>query len=673
MNQDTHGSNAEEWIGFDLDGTLAKYDGWKGIEHIGEPVASMVVIAKMLHRLGKKIKILTARVAPRDDGKGGEEAKKYVEAWCKKNLGFVPEITYEKDASMAALFDDRAVAVEQNTGKVLGGWPDFLPKASEKAKKAVLRNTEKKASAKIDIPALYEEIRRAYSEMGYPVSGDRLVLSEQPTYVDGRPVPADVISPNESGGNTQHDGTVRINPRYRAVMRHWGIKGPGRDFLRTIIGHEVGHHIDRTVFGDRPDERSRLLQEIAKAKFHTVYTDSYGPDTDPRKLDKELLAEYLAAMVKKNLEKKAEYTRYSSDSTGIYQAMKNSMSDDEWRKFLSDGDVNWLRKPSHYPKGATSWFTEEGDKKFIERVLPMIAKRIRAERIKKETTSDPGSIVYKDDDQIVSVAEKSTSASPSNEDLRRMYDIIQADARLSDKVSKLGFGNSGDAYRRAAIKLKIMELASVLKDGKKIRNNIVHRPGYIPSERDSERAIAQYAGADSRLSELLGKKAEIDLKDGKYRDVKKIYDALTDVEKDFITPGRTEYKDVPTWARTVAYDEKDPVGFADAYGRKHSANLCIAVSDAARGKRLARAMAYETMKKILDQIKKRREEAEQEGGRSLREFNRLPELKKFIWDVKKENIPSALAAEHAGFKEKHVPSRKWRRFVMKRRDAENLL
>lgn len=140
---DTHGSNAEEWIGFDLDGTLAKYDGWKGVEHIGEPITTTVVVAKLLHWLGKKIKILTARVAPRDDGDGGDKAKKYVEEWCRKNLGFVPEIVYEKDASMAALFDDRAVAVEQNTGKILGGWMDFLPKASDKAKKTILRMTSK--------------------------------------------------------------------------------------------------------------------------------------------------------------------------------------------------------------------------------------------------------------------------------------------------------------------------------------------------------------------------------------------------------------------------------------------------------------------------------------------------------------------------------------------------
>ena len=41
---DTHGSNEEEWVGFDLDGTLAKYDGWKGIDHIGEPVESVVLV-----------------------------------------------------------------------------------------------------------------------------------------------------------------------------------------------------------------------------------------------------------------------------------------------------------------------------------------------------------------------------------------------------------------------------------------------------------------------------------------------------------------------------------------------------------------------------------------------------------------------------------------------------
>lgn len=143
MKHDTHGSNEEEWVGFDLDGTLAKYDGWKGIDHIGEPVEPVVLMAKLLHWLGKKIKILTARVAPRGGENDSDKARAYVEEWCQKNLGFTPEVTYVKDASMVALFDDRAVAVEPNTGKILGGWPDALPQVSEKARNAVLKMVKK--------------------------------------------------------------------------------------------------------------------------------------------------------------------------------------------------------------------------------------------------------------------------------------------------------------------------------------------------------------------------------------------------------------------------------------------------------------------------------------------------------------------------------------------------
>lgn len=98
--------------------------------------------------------------------------------------------------------------------------------------------------------------------------------------------------------------------------------------------------------------------------------------------------------------------------------------------------------------------------------------------------------------------EKSAEYTPSEEELRRMYEVLQADARLDGKVSGLGFGRGGDAYRRAAAKLRVMELVKVLQDGKRIRNRIVHSPGYIPSERDAERAIGEYGEAEKRLSEI---------------------------------------------------------------------------------------------------------------------------------------------------------------------------
>ena len=110
---DSHGKDGTMWIGFDLDGTLAENNGWKGIEHIGEPVKGMVEELKKIHKEGKKIKIFTARVADKEDA---EEAKKYIKAWCEENLGFVPEITHEKDALAYRFYDDRAIQVFPNAG-----------------------------------------------------------------------------------------------------------------------------------------------------------------------------------------------------------------------------------------------------------------------------------------------------------------------------------------------------------------------------------------------------------------------------------------------------------------------------------------------------------------------------------------------------------------------------
>lgn len=132
---DTHGETGKGWYGFDLDGTLAKYDGWKGIDHIGEPVKPMVDLIKRMHDEGKVVKIMTARVAPRrlEDGTLGEQftwltrepspdpaakytATQYIQDWCEEQLGFVPEIVYQKDSLMLELYDDRVKQVVPNEG-----------------------------------------------------------------------------------------------------------------------------------------------------------------------------------------------------------------------------------------------------------------------------------------------------------------------------------------------------------------------------------------------------------------------------------------------------------------------------------------------------------------------------------------------------------------------------
>jgi len=104
------------WIGVDLDGTLAKYDGFKGPTVIGEPLAPMVDRVKGWLKEGKTVKILTARVSEDPTG----EAKKAIEDWTEKHIGTRLEATDVKDAGMTHLYDDRAVPVERNTGELLG-------------------------------------------------------------------------------------------------------------------------------------------------------------------------------------------------------------------------------------------------------------------------------------------------------------------------------------------------------------------------------------------------------------------------------------------------------------------------------------------------------------------------------------------------------------------------
>jgi hypothetical protein len=106
------------WIGVDLDGTLAKYDGWKGPTHIGEPVPAMVDRVKRWLAEGITVKVFTARVSARDGDELAEVAGAII-AWCQTHIGQKLDITCVKDFGMIELWDDRVVAVEPNTGRPL--------------------------------------------------------------------------------------------------------------------------------------------------------------------------------------------------------------------------------------------------------------------------------------------------------------------------------------------------------------------------------------------------------------------------------------------------------------------------------------------------------------------------------------------------------------------------
>lgn len=105
----------ENYVGVDIDGTQAYYDGWKGLEHIGEPISQMVEYVKFL--LSKNIKVVhfTARVATSDPEKYAR-AKKAIDDWSLKVYGQILPVTAVKDKDMVIYYDDKACSVIMNEG-----------------------------------------------------------------------------------------------------------------------------------------------------------------------------------------------------------------------------------------------------------------------------------------------------------------------------------------------------------------------------------------------------------------------------------------------------------------------------------------------------------------------------------------------------------------------------
>lgn len=122
------------WVGVDLDGTLARYDGWVDETHIGEPVPLMLDRVKDMLAAGVDVRIMTARVD------GGEVAAamgldgasvfrdvvritNIIQDWTEKHLGVRLPVTCKKDFGMTQIWDDRAIQIIPNTGVRADGQP----------------------------------------------------------------------------------------------------------------------------------------------------------------------------------------------------------------------------------------------------------------------------------------------------------------------------------------------------------------------------------------------------------------------------------------------------------------------------------------------------------------------------------------------------------------------
>jgi hypothetical protein len=69
---------------------------------------------------GKEVKIFTARVSHDPDG----SVARAIQDWCERHIGQRLEVTNVKTYETLEIWDDRAVAVERNTGRILGCNPE---------------------------------------------------------------------------------------------------------------------------------------------------------------------------------------------------------------------------------------------------------------------------------------------------------------------------------------------------------------------------------------------------------------------------------------------------------------------------------------------------------------------------------------------------------------------
>lgn len=121
------------WIGFDLDGTLAHHDKWKGPTHIGDPIIPMIDLCRDLISQGKDVRIFTARIYPlmyvpysyqshvglaelSYEMMSAHLAADAIRAFSLAHFGRYLAITCVKDYEMWQLYDDRAIQVISNTG-----------------------------------------------------------------------------------------------------------------------------------------------------------------------------------------------------------------------------------------------------------------------------------------------------------------------------------------------------------------------------------------------------------------------------------------------------------------------------------------------------------------------------------------------------------------------------
>lgn len=102
----------------DFDRTLAHYESWeKNGANLGAPIPDMVDRVKRWLAKGKDVRIFTARAHESNPRWGSDIAN--IKRWCMEHIGRDLPVQCWKSFEAEAIWDDLAVSVEANTGRIV--------------------------------------------------------------------------------------------------------------------------------------------------------------------------------------------------------------------------------------------------------------------------------------------------------------------------------------------------------------------------------------------------------------------------------------------------------------------------------------------------------------------------------------------------------------------------
>lgn len=102
----------------DFDRTLATYSSWhENGKSLGAPIAAMVGRVKEWLEKGMDVRIFTARACKENPARAEDILA--IQNWCVTHLGKVLPVQNWKNFETKFIFDDIAVTVEANTGRIL--------------------------------------------------------------------------------------------------------------------------------------------------------------------------------------------------------------------------------------------------------------------------------------------------------------------------------------------------------------------------------------------------------------------------------------------------------------------------------------------------------------------------------------------------------------------------